>query len=193
MLSRADLAVKESVFPFNKFPGVDIILGPEMRSTGEVMGIDDNFPMAFAKSQLAANAPLPQQGKIFISVADRDKAEALQIARALAELGYQLFATRGTTKSLRAGGIEVEEVPKLQEGRPNLIDHMKNHQIALVINTPSGRGARTDEGKIRAAAVANGVTCITTLAAAQAAVEACRAVRQSEWTVSALQDRFPAK
>ena len=89
-------------------------------------------------------------------------------------------------------GIRVDEVPKLQEGRPNLIDHMKNHQIALVINTPSGRGARTDEGKIRAAAVANGVTCITTLAAAHAAVEACRALRQREWTVSALQDRFPA-
>jgi carbamoyl-phosphate synthase large subunit len=185
-------SVKESVFPFNKFPGVDIILGPEMRSTGEVMGIDDNFPMAFAKSQLAANAPLPLQGKIFISVADRDKAEALSVARALAELGYQLLATRGTAKALRAAGIAVEEIPKLQEGRPNLIDHMKNHQIALVINTPSGRGARTDEGKIRAAAVANGVTCITTLAAAHAAVEACRALRQREWTVSALQDRFPS-
>ncbi len=184
-------SVKESVFPFNKFPGVDIILGPEMRSTGEVMGIDDNFPMAFAKSQQAANAPLPLQGKIFISVADRDKAEALAVARALAELGYQLLATRGTAKALRAAGIEVEETPKLQEGRPNLIDHMKNHQIALVINTPSGRGARTDEGKIRAAAVANGVTCITTLAAAHAAVGACRALRQREWTVSALQDRFP--
>jgi carbamoyl-phosphate synthase large subunit len=186
-------SVKESVFPFNKFPGVDIILGPEMRSTGEVMGIDDRFPMAFAKSQLAANQALPPSGRVFISVADRDKHEAIPIARALAELGYHLMATRGTAKVLRETGIAVQEVPKLQEGRPNLIDHMKNHQIALVVNTPSGRGARTDEGKIRAAAVANGVTCITTLAAAQAAVEACRALRQSEWTVSALQDRFPAK
>jgi carbamoyl-phosphate synthase large subunit len=130
---------------------------------------------------------------VFISVADRDKAEAVPIGRALAELGYDILATRGTAKVLRETGITVQEVPKLQEGRPNLIDHMKNHQIALVINTPSGRGARTDEGKIRAAAVANGVTCITTLAAAQAAVEACRALRQTEWTVSALQDRFPGK
>ncbi len=186
-------SVKESVFPFNKFPGVDIILGPEMRSTGEVMGIDDSFPMAFAKSQLAANASLPLSGIVFISVADRDKPEIAQVARCLAELGYQLIATRGTAKVLREAGVAVEEVHKLQEGRPNLIDHMKNHQIALVINTPSGRGARSDEGKIRAAAVANGVTCITTLSAALAAVEACKVLRNCEWTVSALQDRFPTK
>jgi carbamoyl-phosphate synthase large subunit len=184
-------SVKESVFPFNKFPGVDILLGPEMRSTGEVMGIDDSFPMAFAKSQLAANAALPPSGRIFISVADRDKVEAVGIARALATLGYQLMATRGTARAFRAAGIAVEELPKLQEGRPNLIDYMKNDQVALVINTPSGRGARTDEGKIRAAAVGNGVTCITTLAAAHAAVEACEALRDHQWTVSALQDRFP--
>jgi carbamoyl-phosphate synthase large subunit len=185
-------SVKESVFPFNKFPGVDIILGPEMRSTGEVMGIDDSFPMAFARSQIAASSalPAPHDGQVFISVAERDKPEAIPIARELAALGYRLLATRGTAKVLRAAGIAVEEVPKIQEGRPNLIDYMKNRQITLVINTPSGKGARTDEGKIRAAAVASGVTCITTLAAAQAAVEACRAVGQRQWTVSALQDRF---
>jgi carbamoyl-phosphate synthase large subunit len=108
-------------------------------------------------------------------------------------MGYRLIATRGTAKELRAAGITVKEVNKLQEGRPNLIDHMKNKEIALVINTPSGKGARTDEGKIRAAAVANGVTCITTLAAAQAAVEACRAVGERPWTVRALQDRFPSR
>ncbi len=186
-------SVKESVFPFNKFPGVDIILGPEMRSTGEVMGIDDSFPMAFAKSQLAANAALPTSGKVFISVANRDKPEIVGVARALAELGYVLVATRGTAKALREAGIAVEDVPKLQEGRPNLVDKMKNDEIALVINTPSGRGARSDEGKIRAAAVANGVTCITTLSAALAAVEACKELRRCEWTVSALQDRFPTK
>ncbi len=184
-------SVKESVFPFNKFPGVDILLGPEMRSTGEVMGIDDSFPMAFLKSQLAANAALPTSGRVFISVAERDKSEAADIGRALAEMGYQILATRGTAKALRAAGVPVAEVLKLQEGRPNLIDLMKNDQVALVINTPSGRGARTDEAKIRAAAVAHGVTCITTLAAAHAAVEACRALREREWTVSALQDRFP--
>jgi carbamoyl-phosphate synthase large subunit len=188
-------SVKESVFPFNKFPGVDIILGPEMRSTGEVMGIDDTFPLAFAKSQLAANSALPGPDDrfIFVSVAERDKPELVPIARALAELGYRLLATRGTAKMLRAAGITVTEVNKLQEGRPNLIDHMKNKAIALVINTPSGKGARTDEGKIRAAAVANGVTCITTLAAARAAVEACRAIRERPWTVRALQERFQAR
>jgi carbamoyl-phosphate synthase large subunit len=184
-------SVKESVFPFNKFPGVDIILGPEMRSTGEVMGIDDSFPMAFAKSQLAASSALPPEGTIFLSVADRDKPEAVGIARTLAGMGYQLISTRGTAQALRSAGIKVEEVPKIQEGRPNLIDHMKNGQVALVINTPSGKGARTDEGKIRAAAVAHGVTCITTLAAAHAAVEACRALRERALTVCPLQERFP--
>jgi carbamoyl-phosphate synthase large subunit len=187
----AHYSVKESVFPFNKFPGIDIILGPEMRSTGEVMGIDRSFPVAFAKSQLAANSVLPRSGTIFISVADRDKAEAVSIAAALAELGYRLTSTRGTSAALRAGGVSVQELPKIQEGRPNLIDFMKNGQIALVINTPSGKGARTDEGKIRAAAVAHGVTCITTLAAAHAAVEACKAQRDCEMTVTALQDWFP--
>jgi carbamoyl-phosphate synthase large subunit len=185
-------SVKESVFPFNKFPGVDIILGPEMRSTGEVMGIDNSFPMAFAKSQLAASSALPRSGKVFVSVADRDKAEATGVARALTEMGYQVLSTRGTAAALRAAGIPVQEVPKLQEGRPNLIDLMKNGEIALVINTPSGKGARSDEGKIRAGAVANRVTCITTLAAAHAAVEACRALREQELTVAALQDRFPS-
>ncbi len=186
-------SVKESVFPFNKFLGVDIILGPEMRSTGEVMGIDDCFPLAFAKSQMAANSSLPQpgDGQVFISVAERDKQDVIPIARALAEMGYKLMATRGTAKVLRAAGIAVEEVSKLQQGRPNLIDYMKNKEISLILNTPSGKGARTDEGKIRSAAVASGVTCITTLSAAHAAVEACRAIRQRPWTVCALQDRFP--
>jgi carbamoyl-phosphate synthase large subunit len=184
-------SIKESVFPFNKFPGVDIILGPEMRSTGEVMGIDQSFPMAFAKSQMAANAVLPRIGTIFISVADRDKADVVPIARVLAELGYRLLSTRGTAAALRSAGVTVLELPKIQEGRPNLIDYMKNGQVDLVINTPSGKGARTDEGRIRAAAVAHGVTCITTVAAADAAVEACKALREHEATVNALQDWFP--
>ncbi|MBY0229350.1 MAG: carbamoyl-phosphate synthase large subunit [Gemmataceae bacterium] len=185
-------SVKESVFPFNKFPGVDIILGPEMRSTGEVMGIDETFPLAFAKSQMAANASLPEPdaGEVFVSVAERDKDELVPIARALAELGYRLVATRGTARRLRAEGLQVNEVNKLQEGRPNLIDMMKNKKISLVINTPSGRGGRTDESKIRASAVASGVTCITTLAAADAAVAACRALRGRAWQVRPLQERF---
>src|SRR5262249_16656294 len=150
----------------------------------EVMGIDESFPMAFAKSQMAANSALPPTGTIFISVADRDKAEVIPISRTLVGMGYRLISTRGTAAALRANGIKVEEIPKIQEGRPNLIDHMKNGQVALVINTPSGKGARTDEGKIRASAVAHGVTCITTLAAAQAAVEACGALRQRPFTVT---------
>jgi carbamoyl-phosphate synthase large subunit len=183
-------SVKESVFPFNKFPGVDIILGPEMRSTGEVMGIADSFPMAFAKSQIAANAALPTKGTVFVSVNDRDKHDVIGVARGLVELGYRLLSTRGTARALRSAGVEVQEISKLQEGRPNLIDHMKNGEVDLVINTPSGKGARTDEGKIRAAAVMNRVTCITTLAAAEAAVEACKALRQGELTVKPLQDWF---
>src|SRR5205085_7881120 len=155
-----------------------------------VMGIADSFPMAFAKSQLAANSALPAEGTIFMSVADRDKYELVPIARSLAEMGYRLISTRGTAAILRDAGIAVEEIPKLQEGRPNVIDHMKNGQVTLVINTPSGKGARTDEGKIRAAAVTHRVTCITTLAAAQAAVEACRALRQGELTVKSLQEWF---
>ena len=184
-------SVKESVFPFNKFPGVDIILGPEMRSTGEVMGIDDDFAMAFAKSQIAAGTPLPLSGTIFVSVADRDKPDVIPIARQLAAMGYRLVSTRGTARALTNAGIEVSEIPKIQEGRPNLLDLMKNDQVALVINTPSGKGFHTDEGKIRAAAVARGVTCITTMAAAQAAVRACQALRSQKLQVAALQDRFP--
>jgi carbamoyl-phosphate synthase large subunit len=183
-------SVKESVFPFNKFPGVDIILGPEMRSTGEVMGIDESFPMAFAKSMLAANTALPLEGTIFVSVNNRDKTEVVPIARSLAQMGYHLISTRGTAAALKAAGIEVQEVSKIQEGRPNLLDFMKNREVAMIINTPSGRGARTDEGVIRASAVAHGVTCITTIAAAEAAVEACRALRHRELTVAPLQDRF---
>ena len=185
-------SVKESVFPFNKFPGVDIILGPEMKSTGEVMGIDDSFAMAFAKSQMAASAPLPLSGTVFISVSDRDKEPVVPIAKGFAEMGYRLLATRGTAKFLAERGVAVEDVPKLAEGRPNLLDKMKNGEIALIVNTPSGRGSSTDESRIRAAAVSNRVTCITTLSAALAAVEACRALREQELTVVALQDRFPA-
>jgi carbamoyl-phosphate synthase large subunit len=184
-------SVKESVFPFNKFPGVDIILGPEMRSTGEVMGIDNSFPMAFAKSQMAANSPLPERGTIFVSVADRDKGVIIPIARQFAEMGYHLIGTRGTAKALREQNVPIQEVPKIQEGRPNLIDMMKNGQVAMILNTPSGKGRRTDEGRIRAAAVTHRVTCITTLAAAQAAVDACRALREKELTVMPLQMRFP--
>jgi carbamoyl-phosphate synthase large subunit len=186
-------SIKESVFPFSKFPGVDIILGPEMKSTGEVMGIDASLPMAFVKSQMAASAPLPASGTVFISVAGGDKVLVAPVARQFAEMGYGLIATSGTARHLRELGIPVDTIPKIQEGRPNLLDKMKNNEVALIINTPSGRGSQTDEGKIRAAAVSHRVTCITTISGAYAAVEACRALRERELTVTALQDWFPKK
>jgi carbamoyl-phosphate synthase large subunit len=155
------------------------------------MGIDTSLPMAFAKSQLAASAPLPAQGAVFVSVADPDKPAAAVVARQFADMGYQILATRGTAKLFNQVGVPVEVVPKLQEGRPNLLDRMKNGTVHLIINTPSGRGSRTDEGKIRAAAVAHRVTCMTTLSAANAAVEACRALRHTDLTVTALQDWYP--
>ena len=186
------VSVKESVFPFVKFAGVDIVLGPEMRSTGEVMGTSEWFSLAFAKSQLAAGVVLPETGNIFISVAARAKDQVVDLARRLAELGFGLLATLGTARLLEEAGIAVRIVKKLQEGHPNLLDLMIDGQVQLIINTPSGKGARTDEGRIRAAAVQHGVPCITTIQAADAAVRAMEALREQELTVQALQDRFQA-
>jgi carbamoyl-phosphate synthase large subunit len=187
----ARVSIKESVFPFRKFAGVDIVLGPEMRSTGEVMGVSERFSIAFAKSQLAAGTLLPEKGKIFISVTQRHKEQAVGLALKLSQLGFELLSTEGTAVRLAEAGIRVERVKKLAEGHPNLIDYLKNGEVSLVINTPSGKGARTDEGRIRAAAVQQGVPCITTLPAAEAAVKAMDALRREEMTVEALQDRFP--
>jgi carbamoyl-phosphate synthase large subunit len=184
------VSVKESVFPFRKFLGVDIVLGPEMRSTGEVMGISERFSIAFAKSQLAAGTVLPQSGTIFISVAPPAKEHMVGLARRLTAMGYKLMATEGTARRLEEAGVPVEQVSKLQEGHPNLIDYLVDGQIQLIMNTPSGKGARTDEGRIRAAAVAHGVPCITTIQAADAAVRAMEALRHEEMTVQSLQDRF---
>jgi len=181
-------SVKEAVFPFAKFPGVDIVLGPEMRSTGEVMGIAVDFPTAFAKSQLGASSRLPSEGNVFVSVAQRDRKGIIPIARKLADLGFKLMSTSGTGAALAAEGIEVEVVRKIQEGRPNLLDHLANGSIALIVNTPSGKGARTDEGRIRASAVSHGVPCITTLAGARAAVAAMERLREGPIEVYALQD-----
>jgi carbamoyl-phosphate synthase large subunit len=165
-------SVKESVFPFVRFAGVDIILGPEMRSTGEVMGIDDTFEAAFAKSQVAAGIALPSSGKVFISMARRHKHAIVGAARSLAALGFKIIATSGTAHVLREAGLEVEVVRKVQEGRPNLLDYMANGDVQFIFNTPSGKGARTDEGKIRAAAVTYGVPCVTTLPGCLAMVRA---------------------
>ncbi len=184
------VSVKESVFPFRKFAGVDIVLGPEMRSTGEVMGISETFPIAFAKSQLAAGVVLPTSGNIFVSINSRHKDGIPELATQLHELGFTLLATAGTARAVEAAGIPVTSVKKIAEGSPNLIDYLKNGEVSLIINTPSGKGARTDEGRIRAAAVQNGVPCITTMAAASAAVRAMQALLTQELTVEALQDRF---
>ena len=189
----AHVSIKESVFPFRKFVGVDIVLGPEMRSTGEVMGVSERFSIAFAKGQLAAGVVLPEKGKIFVSVSARHKDHVVQLARRLTELGYELLATEGTARRLREAGIEVQRVKKIAEGHPNLLDYMIDGEIALVMNTPSGKGARTDEGRIRAAAVQHGVPCITTIQAAEAAVVAMAALREEEMGVQALQDRFPTE
>lgn len=183
-------SVKESVFPFNKFPGVDIILGPEMKSTGEVMGIDEDFAMAFAKTQLASNNPLPKSGLVFISVADREKGEIAPIGQTFANMGYELVATAGTLKVLQAAGVPCREINKISTGRPNLLDLLQNGEVALIINTPSGRISRSDERKIRSAAVGRGVTCITTLSAAQAAVAACSALQGSTVRVKSIQERL---
>ncbi len=183
------VSVKESVFPFRKFAGVDIILGPEMRSTGEVMGSSERFSIAFAKSQLGAGIILPTEGKIFLSVTQRHKEIIKDLARRLHAMGFSLMATEGTASSLEEVDIPVQRVKKIAEGHPNLIDHLIDGEVALAMNTPNGKGARTDEGKIRAAAVSYGVPCITTIQAAEAAVQAMEALRQEEMSVVALQDR----
>jgi carbamoyl-phosphate synthase large subunit len=181
-------SVKESVFPFTKFPGVDVILGPEMRSTGEVMGIDRTFPLAFAKAQLAAGTVLPTEGAVFMSVRNADKEAVVPIARELAELGFEIIATSGTHKALTRGGVEARRLPKLAEGRPNIIDLIKNGQVQLIINTPTRKGPDTDEGKIRATSVLNKVPLMTTLTGAGAAVKAIAALqRGGGWDVAPLQ------
>jgi carbamoyl-phosphate synthase large subunit len=163
-----------------------------MRSTGEVMGISERFSMAFAKSQLAAGTVLPQSGNIFVSVAERHKPAAVELAKRLADLGFSLIATSGTAAVLEAAGIACRRLKKIQEGHPNLLDLFADHEVALVMNTPSGKGARTDEGRIRAAAVQAGVPCVTTIEAATAAVKAIEALREEEMQVLSLQDRFAA-
>jgi len=188
----AHVSVKESVFPFVKFAGVDIALGPEMRSTGEVMGVSDRFSIAFAKSQIAAGILLPEQGRIFLSVASQQAKEMMVgLARRLVALGFELIATAGTARALTEAGVAVELVKKLQEGHPNLIDHLIDGRVQLIFNTPRGKGARTDEGRIRAASVLYGVPCITTLPAAEACVRAMEAMRTEPLSVQPIQDRFP--
>ena len=185
-------SVKESVFPFGKFPGVDVILGPEMRSTGECMGADADFPVAFAKAQMAAGSKLPLSGKVFLSVRESDKPALPGLAAGLIEQGFEVLTTRGTHDYLAAHDITTTRVKKIQEGgRPNALDLMKNRELALIINTPTRKGAGTDEGKLRATAVRNGVPMITTVTAAKVAIQAIKALRRGDWGVKSLQEYFP--
>ena len=168
-------SVKEAVFPFVKFPGVDTILGPEMKSTGEVMGVGTSFAEAFVKSQLAAGVKLPSSGKVFLSVKDSDKPKAVEIARHLHEAGFQLVATRGTAHAIAAAGLPVQPVNKVTEGRPHIVDMIKNNEISLIINTvEEKRGAINDSRSIRTSGLQARVTMYTTIWGAEAAAEGIR-------------------
>ncbi len=184
------VAVKESVFPFNKFSGVDTILGPEMKSTGEVMGIDKNFGMAFWKSQLAAGQDLPSEGTVFLSVKNKDKRNIVFIAKKLSDLGFRICATKGTGKVLVNNGIEVALVNKVSEGRPHIVDMIKNGRVQYIINTPSGRNPKVDEVAIRSGAVQHKIPYTTTLSGAQAVVNAIEAMKNGKLRVRALQDYY---
>ncbi len=187
------VAVKESVFPFRKFPGVDTLLGPEMKSTGEVMGIDKTYGMAFAKSQFAAGQNLPPTGTVFLSIRDRDKPAMLPIAQMLEELGFQILATRGTSSYLTSNGIANKRVFKVSEGRPNVVDLMKNGKIHLVINTPSGRKTLSDSYWLRRTALEYEIPYFTTIAGAKAATKAIGSIRTDKIEVSPLQGYYKRK
>ncbi|MCH2063195.1 MAG: carbamoyl-phosphate synthase large subunit [Roseibacillus sp.] len=183
--------VKEAVFPWPRFPGIDIVLGPEMKSTGEVMGIDEDLGMAYAKSQMSGFNPLPMEGNVFISVSDRDKEGATSIAAQFVEAGFTLYATGGTFRALEEAGVPAKRLYKLAERkRPNVLDMMKNGEIQFVVNTPSSHESRTDEVIIRSTAVANKVSHCTNLAAAEASVKAIRSLQEREFTVTPLQEYY---
>jgi len=181
-------AVKESVFPFNRFHGQDILLSPEMRSTGEVMGLDVDLGIAYAKSQIGASGPLPVSGRVFMSVSDAHKDEAAEVGRLFANLGFELVATAGTAAVLEKAGLKVQRVFKLGEGRPNSVDLLKNREIQLVINTPAGQAPRADEVKIRTTAVYTGTPIMTTISGARAAALGIAALRKHGYGVKTLQE-----
>jgi carbamoyl-phosphate synthase large subunit len=182
------VSVKEAVFPFSKFAGTDPVLGPEMRSTGEVMGISDSFGSAFAKAQLAASNGLPLSGAILITVNDSDKESVTPIARRFQEMGFRLFATRGTASYLRARGIPVSSVFKVHEGRPNCLDMIVNGDVQLLVNTPLGKHAQWDDYTLRQAAIRQRIAYPTPLSAARAASDAILALRSRRATVRSLQE-----
>ena len=182
------VAVKEAVFPFNRFPGVDVLLGPEMRSTGEVMGIDADFGMAFAKSQIGTQSQLPQAGRVFISVKNQDKRGVIFVAKKLVDLGFQIVATKGTAKVLMNNGITVEIVNKVGEGRPNVVDFIKNQKIDLIINTPSGGRTQVESSFIRKEAVIKSINYVTTLSGAEATVYAIERLKKFPIQVRSIQE-----
>ncbi|NIA06855.1 MAG: carbamoyl-phosphate synthase large subunit [Actinobacteria bacterium] len=186
------VAVKQSIFPFQKFPGVDVIFGPEMRSTGEVMGIDENLPLALAKAQMSASLAPPTQGTVFLSVRNDDKEAIVPVARQLVEMGFRVFSSPGTHAYLAQAGVEVNSIRKIAEGRPNIIDLIINNEVHLVINTPTRKGPLTDEGKIRATTVMHNVPLIATVTGARAVVQAIGALRAGDWSVKSLQEYHPA-
>jgi len=181
-------SVKEAVFPFIKFPGIDITLGPEMRSTGEVMGIDTDFPRAYAKAQMAAAPSLPSGGNLFVSVKDSDKKNVMPIVKQFSDLGFIIHATDGTAALIKEAGIPVKRLNKLAQGRPNVVDMIKNGEMQFIINTPSGKQPRQDEVVIRSTAVANRIPIMTTLRAAAASASAIQSIATSPLTVKSLQE-----
>ncbi|HHH30574.1 MAG TPA: ATP-grasp domain-containing protein, partial [Polyangiaceae bacterium] len=181
-------SVKAPVFPFNKFPEADPSLSPEMRSTGEVMGIDEDLGLAFYKAYASAGMDLPKHGRILLTVKGADKRAIVAEARILESLGYDLVATEGTYHALRSNGVRVERVNKVHEGRPHIVDMIKNRAIDLILNTPYGKKERRDDSSIRAAAVHAGVSCITTLAGIRAVVSALAAIHRGDWGVTPLQE-----
>jgi carbamoyl-phosphate synthase large subunit len=180
--------VKAPVFPFKRFPGVDPLLGPEMKSTGEVMGVASTFGVAFAKAWIGAGNTLPDSGTAFLSVHDREKPRLVPVAERLASLGFRLVATAGTADYLRRRGFEVTSILKVHEGRPNVVDAMINREIQLVVNTPVGRAPAMDDAYIRRTAMRHQVPCITTVTGAQAAAEAIGALRTGGIEVRSLQE-----
>jgi carbamoyl-phosphate synthase large subunit len=184
------ISVKEAVFPFNKFPGTDVILGPEMRSTGEVMGIADDCGAAFQKSQAAAGSMLPMSGRVFISVKDKDKPGTVVLIRRFLELGFTVEATRGTAGHLGRNGVTVDIVNKVVEGRPHCVDHIKNREIHLVINTVGDKISQADSASIRHAALMHAVPYYTTMAGARATLMAIEAGLKRGFSVKPLQDHY---
>jgi len=182
------VSVKEAVFPFLKFPGVDTLLGPEMKSTGEVMGIDGSFGLAFAKAQIGAGTLLPLSGKVFVSVLDADKPATIEISRRLVACGFELVATSGTADVLERAGLSVERVNKVREGSPHIVDRVNRGEIAMVINTPEGVAASLDSFSIRRTALERQVPYFTTIAGAAAAAEGIEMLKRGALTVRALQD-----